>query len=200
MKAAKLTAYTLTLITLTLSVTSCKMITDAVTHATPKKEVVLPAPSNTYTVHGEKPGIQNYVVQYDADMYRGGEPLSEKGMKSIKAMGIKTIISVTPTKFERKYAKKYGISLVELPFEKKDGLTEADLKKYIAVFGSPENTPVYVHCRSGMHRGGTLGVAYRLHRNGWTWKDALIEFDSLGGSTTVDKIMLESTRVIQKQN
>ena len=202
MKSTKLAIYTLALTTLALSATSCKTSIDAVTSASEKKyhevAITLPPPSDKYVVHGYKPGIQGFVVQYDDNMYRGGKPTSPEGVKALKDMGIKTIVSVTPTDMEREEAKKHGIKLVEVPLDKESGLSPEELKSYLEAFSAKEHMPVYVHCNSGMHRGGTLGVAYRVHQSDWEWDEAVEEFDDLGGNQDDDTIMLESIKVMHR--
>ena len=88
MKIIKLAVYTLLLTTLSLCAISCKTKTDATTTASPKDyhetAVKLPAKSDDYIVHGEKPGIKNFVVQYDENLYRGGKPTSPEGVKTLK--------------------------------------------------------------------------------------------------------------------
>ena len=202
MKIRKNAVYTLALITLTLCIISCKTDTDSTTSASPKDyhegAVKLPVKSDDYIVHGEKPGIKNFVVQYDKNLYRGGKPTSPEGVKTLKDMGIKTIVSITPTDMEREETKKHGIKLVEISVDKKEGLAQEDLTKYIDLFSSPEDMPVYVHCNGGSHRGGTMGTAYRVHKNGWKWKRAVEEFDDLGGNQDDDAIMLNSIKVMHR--
>ena len=202
MKLTKLTIYTLVLTTLILCTISCTTSTDDITNASPKDykhaSVTLPPASDDYIVHGEKPGIKNFVIQYDNNLYRGGKPTSPEGVNILKDMGIKTIVSITPTDMEREEAKKHGIKLVEISVDKKEGISQKDLNRYIDLFSTKDNLPIYVHCNGGSHRAGTMGTAYRVHKNGWKWERAVKEFDNLGGSPDDDIIILNSIKIMRK--
>jgi len=86
---------------------ACKNLTDSITSATkPKTKVFLPLEKGDYEVIGILPGLKNFVVKYDSKFYRGGDIFSEQAFDSLTNLGIKTIISVTPTDFEKKFSKK----------------------------------------------------------------------------------------------
>jgi protein tyrosine/serine phosphatase len=157
----------------------------------------MPPPSDTYEVLGQLEGLKSYAVKYDDYFYRGGEFFSEDGPETLRKLGIRTIISITPNDMEREAAREYGFNLVEMDFSKKKGLTEADLEKLLETFENDKG-PVYIHCHGGTHRGGILGMVYRVHRLGWKWEKALMEFGRLGGSLRDDHIMLESIRKTEK--
>lgn len=169
----------------------------AQSYATPYKDVAavkLPEPGESYKVIGQVPGLKNFVVQYDDQFYRGGELLSIEGMENLKKWGIRTIFSVTPTDLERLLAERYGIKLIELNFDKKQGIPDTVLKKYLSELKTG-NGPFYVHCHGGTHRGGALGTAYRVLINGWDIKKAMDEYKALGGNPTLDdKAMMDSIK------
>jgi len=174
---------------------------DAVTSATPKydksKPIILPPENESYVVLGKMDGLKNFVVKYDAQLYRGGELYSDTGMKSLESLGIQTIVSIIPNDTERALIKKSSMTLVEIPFDKKSGVTQEGLKRYLDLF-SGNQTPVYVHCHGGTHRASVLGVAYRVHKCGWSWERAILEHGYLGGSLKDDQIMLQSIRNLAK--
>lgn len=170
---------------------SCGMI-DAWTGASPKstKKVELPPPGGEYEVIGVLPGLESFAVKYDERLYRGGLPVSEAAGKSLDRLGVKTIVSITPTDKERALCAGHGFKLVELPFDKADGPSDDVIEKFVAV-AKGADTPVYLHCHGGTHRGGVLGVAYRVHVLGWSQEKALAEYDALGGDLEADRTMLE---------
>jgi protein tyrosine phosphatase (PTP) superfamily phosphohydrolase (DUF442 family) len=137
----------------------------------------LPPAGDTYKVVGYRPGIRFYVIQYNDKIYRGGDILSREGADSLKALGIKTIVAVTPTAEERALAKEYGFTLVEIPFGQ-DDMTAAHLDRFIdAVEKCP--APVYVHCFGGDLRAAILVANYRIHKEGWSFDKALDEYRRL---------------------
>ncbi len=190
--------------TLLITTTSCRSPlgtkTDAVTGATPTykhKKTVLPPQTGAYEVIGTADGLKNYVIKYDDNLYRGGEPFADSAVASLKKYGIRTIISITPTDHERNFCKRNGFTLVEIPFEKTTGVSPSDLKRYLDVIKTKAE-PFYVHCHGGTHRGGVLGVAYRVHIQNWPYEKALVEHGRLGGDLLADHIMLESVKSFPK--
>ena len=159
----------------------------------PSQAMILPPASDTYEVLGVLPGLKNFVVKYDADFIRGGDLLSAEAIVSLQSLGVRTVVSVTPTDLERDLTRQAGMRLVEMPFEKTTGPSPEALKMFVGLFDGG-NTPVYVHCHGGTHRGGILGVAYRVHVLGWPWEKALLEYGYLGGSLKDDQPMLRAVR------
>jgi protein tyrosine phosphatase (PTP) superfamily phosphohydrolase (DUF442 family) len=173
---------------------------DALTGATtrhPATAVVLPPDGDTYQVLGIADGLKNYVVQYDDTLYRGGEPFAASAAAPLKKYGIRTIISITPTDHERDFCRQNDFNLIEIPFEKTTGLSPADLQQYLQTLKTTDG-PFYVHCHGGAHRGGILGVAYRVYVQNWPLDKALAEYSRLGGDLLDGNTMIESLLTAQK--
>jgi len=165
------------------------------TRATPKMKPTIPLPpaGDTYQVIGQVRDIKMFVVKYDDTFYRGGEPVTKEAVKLIRDMGVKTIISVCPTEAERMWCRQLGVTLVEVPFDEQAPVPAETLKAFLAALD--DSAPkFYIHGFGGTHRGGVLGAAYRMHRQGWTFKKAAEEVDRLGGNLKRDAAMLESVR------
>ena len=177
-----------------------KMRPDAVTGATATYqhgETMLPPDAGDYEVIGVVDGLKKYVVEYDDRLYRGGEPCADSAAQWLRQQEIRTIISITPTEQERNLCRENGFTLVELPFQKASGLSPEDLGRYLETIRTGAG-PFYVHCHGGTHRGGVLGVAYRVHIQGWPYEKPLVEHGRLGGDLLADHIMLESVRKAPK--
>ncbi len=43
-----------------------------------------------------------------------------------------------------------------------------------------ENYKVYIHCRKGQDRTGYVVAAFRMHLQGWTFRDAVDEMYAMG--------------------
>ena len=140
----------------------------------------LPEAGDSYKVIGYKPGIRFYVVQYNDKLYRGGDILTYQGMDALKALGVKTIVAVTPRAEEREWAKEYGMKYVEIPFGWYD-MKKEDLDKFLATVDAGPR-PVYVHCLGGDLRAGILAAHYRVHRESWSVEKALDEYYRLDAS------------------
>lgn len=158
-----------------------------------RQRVKLPPDSDMYGVVGVVDGLKKFVVNYDQRLYRGGNPYSEQAFEFFKQKGIATIISVTPDDRERGLARKYGLTLVEIPFNRWPGPTAADFGKFIYTIKNGRG-PFYLHCRGGAHRAGALGVVYRMHVLNWSYQKALVEFSLLGGRFKDDHGMLMRAR------
>ena len=141
----------------------------------------LPKEGDSYKVIGYRDGIRFYVIQYNDRLYRGGDILSRAGMDAVKALGIKTIISVTPTDEERAWAKECGLKYVEIPFGWYD-MTREHLDKFLAAADAGP-APILVKCFGGDLRAGILAAHWRIHREGWTAQRALDEYFRLDANT-----------------
>ena len=154
------------------------------------KKAVMPPVSENYKVF-KLDGVKNYIVKYDNKMYRGGEMQTKAGAEALKKLGVNTIVSITPTDEERKMTKELGLKLVEIEFNKKEGVSADQLKSFLSMVHKEEG-PFYVHCHGGNHRAGILAAAYRIHEQKWSKDKALLEFGYLGGSLKDDFVMIQS--------
>jgi len=165
---------------------------DAVSGAThsAKKKITLPPEGESYDISGVLPGLKNYVVKYDDNVYRGGDILEPSAGKTLRKLGVKTIISITPNEYEREFCREYKFELVEMPFKKDTGVSEEDVNRFLETIRTGEGA-FYVHCYGGTHRAGILGAAYRIFILNWPVEKALEEYDVLGGDFETDRPMIE---------
>ena len=157
------------------------------------KKIELPPEGDDYQVLGERSGVRGVVVQYDDQVIRGGEPYKKSAAKTLRSLGIQTIISIVPTDVERAFCKKQGFELVEIPFDKTTGVSSNDVARLQKTIQTGVG-PFYIHCNGGSHRGGTLSAAYRLTVLGWPFEKVIAEFDQLGGDPIADQNLIESLR------
>jgi tyrosine-protein phosphatase SIW14 len=54
------------------------------------------------------------------------------------------------------------------------------IAKFLALVDNPDNYPMLVHCRAGLHRTGVLVALYRMEYNGWSSHQALEELRGHG--------------------
>ena len=177
-------------------VAACGEETDTVSEASPhgySKKLTLPPKGTDYEVLGVKEGLSGYVIKYDDKLYRGGQMTNGKGLDFLKSLGIKTVVTITPTDDERKYVAKEGMKLVEISFVKKDGPSDDNFKAFLDAVKASEG-PVYVHCHGGTHRAAILAGLYRLWAHGWDYNRMAVEFGTLGGDLKGDHGMLGRMR------
>ncbi|MGK0156202.1 MAG: protein tyrosine phosphatase (PTP) superfamily phosphohydrolase (DUF442 family) [Neolewinella sp.] len=119
--------------------------------------VIIEAPKVT----NQKPvhlfGVHN-VVTYAQDLVCGGVPEGAEGFATLKAMGIKTVISVDGATPDLDNAKANGLRYVHLPIGY-DTVIVARQQELARAIMNVER-PIYVHCHHGKHRSGAgLGTA-----------------------------------------
>ncbi len=169
---------------------------DTVSEASPhgySKKLTLPPKGADYEVIGVKEGLAGYMIKYDDKLYRGGQMTGAKGLDFLKDLGVKTVVTITPTDDERKYVAEKGMKLVEVSFAKKDGPSDEILKTFMDAVKTSEG-PVYVHCHGGTHRAAILAGLYRLWAHGWDYNRMAVEFGTLGGDLKGDHEMLARMR------
>jgi len=128
--------------------------------------------------HGQKRSVKEDLPnfsQVNANLYRGGQP-TEAGIKKLKQMGVKTIIYLRRTderaKTEETWARAAGINFFNAPSNNWFGPKDAQIEKVLSLINAPENQPVFVHCKRGADRTGTVIAVYRISHDGWTAKQA----------------------------
>ena len=108
-------------------------------------------------------GLHN-VVAYHEGFWSGGVPEGKAGFEQLRAMGVKTIVSVDGAVPDVELAKSMGMRYVHLPigYDGFDDARKAELVR--AVRDLPG--PLYLHCHHGKHRsaGAAATIAVSL---GW---------------------------------
>jgi protein tyrosine phosphatase (PTP) superfamily phosphohydrolase (DUF442 family)/cytochrome c556 len=93
----------------------------------------------------------------------GAQPEGEQGFKDLKALGVKTIVSVDGAKPDVETARKYGLRYVHLPITYST-VTDDEGKRIGKALSELEG-PIYLHCHHGKHRSAAA-VAVACVMNG----------------------------------
>lgn len=116
-------------------------------------------------------------------LFRGGRPTRE-GMAALKRLGVRTIVDLRDrsglSSRDRKRAPEYGIRYYRIPLGKLRGPTRAAMARILRILADPESGPVYVHCRRGSDRTGTVIACHRIANEGWTAEEAIAEARGFG--------------------
>jgi uncharacterized protein (TIGR01244 family) len=128
-------------------------------------------------------GLPNFQKVNDS-VYRGGQPTSD-GFKKLAALGVKTVIDLRladehSQADERNWAKSGGMNYISVPLHGMSAPSEADVKKVLAILNDPAAGPVFVHCRRGADRTGTIMACYRISHDSWKNDKALKEARGYG--------------------
>ena len=131
-------------------------------------------------------GVPNF-HQVNDHVYRGAQP-TEQGFQSLAKLGVKTIIDLREpgdrSLSERKVVEADGMRYVTIPFRGMSAPSPADVAKVLALFDDASGGPVFVHCRRGADRTGTVVACYRIAHDGWDNQKALLEAKGFGMSWT----------------
>jgi protein tyrosine/serine phosphatase len=130
------------------------------------------------------PGIDNF-YQVDEHVYRGAQPTSE-GFKYLAKLGIKTILDLREqdgrSAEEAQLVTVLGMHYVNVPMSGLIPPTHAQITKILALLEDGKPGGVFVHCKRGADRTGTVIAAYRIDHEQWDNSRALKEALSCGMS------------------
>lgn len=116
-------------------------------------------------------------------LYRGAQP-RDRGMQQLAARGIKTVINLRAADrraaIEAAAAQRAGLRYFNLPLPGFASPTDEQVASVLALINTPENWPVFVHCKHGADRTGTVIAIYRITHDGWTAEKATQEAERYG--------------------
>jgi uncharacterized protein (TIGR01244 family) len=126
-------------------------------------------------------GIANFGKVNDS-LFRGAQP-NAVGIKNLARLGIKSIINLRMTnegwKAEEAEAHASGITYTNMPLRGIGRPTDAQVATLLALMETLP-APVFVHCRYGCDRVGTIIACYRIRHDRWSNESALDEARKYG--------------------
>lgn len=125
-------------------------------------------------------GVQNF-FQLGKEIYSGSAPEGDAGFAALKALGIKTIITVDGAKPDVERARRFGIRYVHLPIGY-DGVPTSQAVRLVKAVETLQG-PFYMHCHHGMHRGPAAAAVVCMATEGWT-ADEGVAWLKLAGTAT----------------
>jgi tyrosine-protein phosphatase SIW14 len=118
-------------------------------------------------------------------LYRGAQPAAG-GIKKLAALGIKTIINLRGeddnTRAEQKEAEAAGLHYYSIAMPGLSRPTAEQMTRVAALIDNEENGPVFIHCKRGSDRTGTVIAVYRITHEGWNDARAIDEARRYGMS------------------
>ncbi|MBX9735860.1 MAG: hypothetical protein K2X32_02950 [Phycisphaerales bacterium] len=138
-------------------------------------------PSLADTKPVDFPGVHNLVAFHDGYI-SGSVPEGDAGFDSLKAMGVKTIISVDGATPEVARAEARGMKYIHLPIGYSGFDNERKMQLIRATRDAMAVGPVYIHCHHGKHRsaGAAATVAASL---GWSTPEAGVARMKVSGTS-----------------
>jgi protein tyrosine/serine phosphatase len=141
----------------------------------------------------KKPGLPN-LHKINDQLYRGAQP-EEVGYEELAKLGIKTIICLRESDPDLKYIKAAKLECVHIPM-KTWNPTKDEAVRFLKTVTDKSKQPIYVHCKHGSDRTGTMCAIYRIAIDGWSKKDAIQEMTK--GDFGFHPIWTNLIRYIQK--
>jgi len=125
--------------------------------------------------------------QVNPQLYRGAQPKAD-GLQRLKALGVKTIVNLRGkdehTGAESAEAQSLGLLYYNVSLPEFASPKDAEVQRVLDIINTAANQPVFVHCRHGEDRTGTIIACYRISHDGWTGVAAKKEAEQRGMSWT----------------
>src|SRR5690349_20998015 len=118
-------------------------------------------------------------------LYRGDQHLSGAS-KKLAELGVKTIINLRGeddlSREEQREAKLAGLLYFGVSMPGLSAPSDEQVAQVLKIVNDPENQPVFIHCKRGSDRTGTIAAIYRISHDGWAVDRAIGEARSHGMS------------------
>ncbi|HLH00084.1 MAG TPA: tyrosine-protein phosphatase [Bryobacteraceae bacterium] len=136
-----------------------------------------------WAANTDAPGVPNF-HKVDDHVFRGGQPV-DVGWNSLAHLGIKLVIDLRltsehPVRAEEQAVKAAGMQYVNVPMRGLSAPAADQISKVLALLLGNSSGPVFVHCRRGADRTGTVIAVYRIVHDHWANQKALQEARSYG--------------------
>ena len=125
-------------------------------------------------------GLPNF-HQVAPGIYRGAAPTAQ-GLRSLKTMGVRTIIDLRiekARKAEQKTAEAMGFKWIGLPMGR-EAPKPKQVELFLATLSKAPAEPVFVHCQHGADRTGCMLGLYRVKVQHWTFAQTWAEMRKYG--------------------
>lgn len=118
-------------------------------------------------------------------LMRGAEP-SVSGLAELGSAGVKVLIDLREsgggTQFEKQQAEKLGMKYTNVPFPPLSAPSPEQIRTVLNIIAQNQSQTVFLHCRRGKDRTGTVVACYRIQHDGWNNVKALEEAREYGMS------------------
>ena len=118
------------------------------------------AVNGTETRPGRSEDLPNF-QKVDDHLYRGAQP-TEAGIAKLKELNVKTVLDLRPEPAEiateRRWVENAGMKFVNVPLSGWLRPKDGDIARILQIIGDPQNQPIFIHCRRGADRTGTVAA------------------------------------------
>lgn len=114
-------------------------------------------------------------AKINESLFRGGQP-TVRGLEHLAQIGVRTVVNLrdTPSAVvrERRAVEKLGMNFRNIRLSNWFQARDAEIRAIVEVIDDPANQPVFIHCKRGADRTGTVIAIYRMLIDGWNDRDA----------------------------
>lgn len=135
------------------------------------------APERPWAQRLELAGVPNLHKVSD-ELYRGAEPSAE-GMRRLKNFGIKTVVNLRSFHSDRGEIGDTSLAYEHI-YMKTWHPEDKEVVRFLQIVSDKAQTPVFVHCKRGSDRTGTMCAIYRVAMQGWSKTEAIEEMTKGG--------------------
>ena len=143
--------------------------------------LAVPISAQEETLYKELPNFH----RVSDKLFRGAQPVNG-GIKKLSELGIKTVVNLRGTDeltvSQQKEAEAAGLKYFNIPMPGLSAPSDDQVERVLAVINNPENQPVFIHCKRGSDRTGTIAAIYRISHEDWTSDRAIAEARRYGMS------------------
>jgi tyrosine-protein phosphatase SIW14 len=127
---------------------------------------------------GTQPSALKNFQEVDASLYRGAQP-NEDGFRELAQLGVHTVVDLRGSggrsSKEAQIVDGLGMKYVNVPLDGFKAPTPEQVSKLLGILENQSDGPVFVHCRRGADRTGTILALYRIDHDQWDNEKALDE-------------------------
>jgi protein tyrosine/serine phosphatase len=115
-------------------------------------------------------------------LYRGAQP-DQEGFRELAKLGVHTVVDLrgagSRSSKEAEIVGSLGMKYVNVPLEGYKAPSPEQVSKLLGILENQSDGPVFVHCRRGADRTGTILALYRIDHDHWDNEKALDEAMSM---------------------
>jgi protein tyrosine phosphatase (PTP) superfamily phosphohydrolase (DUF442 family) len=104
-------------------------------------------------------------------LFRGGQP-QEEGIEKLAELGINTIVNLRgadrQSRADEAEATALGLRYFNVPLPVWGRPKDSQTNRVLEIIEAPENGRIFIHCRDGVDRTGTIVALYRISVEGWS--------------------------------
>lgn len=154
-----------------------------VMHRTAMLVIAVALPSSWAATAEDPRLLPNFQIVND-NVLRGGQP-SDEGITVLAKRGVKTIVDLRladehSIPHEKQLVEANGMHFVSVPMKGLSAPTEEQLTSVLRILNDSKQWPVFVHCRRGADRTGTIVACYRISHDSWNNQKAMAEAKAYG--------------------